>query len=70
MTNLPFLDAKYIKAEKTPLDFSLYDPIPLFRKEFEINEDIKTAKIYVQSPGFATYYLNGKNITKDIFIAI
>ena len=69
MSNHPFIGAKYIKAENAPRAFSLYDPIPLFRKEFEIEDVIESAKIYVQSPGFATYYINGKNITEDIFIS-
>ena len=64
-----FGNAMYIKAQEKPSDFSLYDPIPLFRKEFEISQDIISAEITVQSPGFACYYINGQPITEDIFIS-
>lgn len=64
-----FGNAKYIKSQQSPADFSLYDPAPLFRKVVEIDEDIKEAQIWVQSPGFAEFYINGKRITGDIFIS-
>ena len=64
-----FGNAKYIKSQQSPADFSLYDPLPLFRKEIEINEDIREAYVSVQSPGFAEFYINGKRITDDIFIS-
>lgn len=66
---MPFENAVYIKAQEKPSEFSLYDPIPLFRKEFVVTEEIKSAEIFVQSPGFACYYINGQSITKDIFIS-
>lgn len=64
-----FENAVYIKAQETHSEFSLYDPIPLFRREIEITEKIEKAEIAVQSPGFACYYINGKSITEDIFIS-
>lgn len=64
-----FEHAIYIKADKTPPEYSLYDPIPFFRKEFEIQDEVKDAQIYVQSPGFACFYINGQIITEDIFIS-
>lgn len=63
-----FGEAKYVKAQNSPQTYSLYDPAPFFRKEF-ILSGIKTARIYVQSPGFARYYINGKPITDDLFIS-
>lgn len=33
-----FESAVYIKAQEKPSEFSLYDPIPLFRRELEITE--------------------------------
>ena len=63
-----FGNAKYIKAEEHANDFSLYDPAPCFRKEIVV-ESCKNAKIFVQSPGFAKYYINGCDITEDIFIS-
>ena len=69
MKDSVFSDAVYIKAQKHPSEFSLYDPIPLFRKEFEITGEIERAELAVQSPGFACYYINGRPITEDIFIS-
>ena len=63
-----FGEAKYLKAQNAPQTYSLYDPAPFFRKEFNLR-GIKTARIYVQSPGFAHYYINGKPITDDLFIS-
>ena len=64
-----FNGAKFIKAPYYSKNYSLNDPLPIFRKEFIVNEDIKTAKITVQSPGFAIYYINGNVITNDLFIS-
>ena len=69
MAHYPFYHARYIKAQENPSEYSLYDPIPLFRREFELTDEIQQARIFVQSPGFATYYINGQNITRDIFIS-
>ena len=63
-----FENAKYIKAEENFGPFSLYDPAPIFRKEFNL-ETLGDACIFVQSPGFAQYYINGKNITDELFIS-
>lgn len=64
-----FENAKFVKARTTAADFSLYDPAPLFRKEFTIEETIKKAQISVQAPGFGVFYINGKPITDDLFIS-
>ena len=65
-----FGNARYIKAEKGARPFSLYDPIPFFRREFNVSlSDVKDAKVYVQSPGFAEYFINGKAVTEDKFIS-
>ncbi len=69
MAQHPFYHAKYIKAQEEPSAFSLYDPIPLFRREFTLTQEIREATLFVQSPGFANYYVNGKPITEDIFIS-
>ena len=63
-----FGNAKYVKAEESAAAFSLYDPAPMFRKEFSVKSP-KKARIFVQSPGFARYYINGKDITEDLFIS-
>ena len=41
MPQYPFYEAQYIKAQKTPSEFSLYDPLPLFRIEFTLAEEIR-----------------------------
>ena len=64
-----FGNAIYIKAEQKPDEYSLFDPLPLFRKRFFVDEDVKTSEICVQSPGFARYFINGTEITDDKFIS-
>ena len=64
-----FENAKYIKAQPAPSNFSLYDPLPLFRREFEIDEAVLQATVCLQAPAFAEVYINGQKITKDIFIS-
>ena len=44
------------------------DPAPIFRKEFTVRR-CENVKIFVQSPGFARYYINGRDITEDLFIS-
>ena len=63
-----FGEAKYIKAEERAAEFSFFDPAPLFRKEFTV-ESLTDARIFVQSPGFAKYYINGQDITDELFIS-
>ena len=63
-----FGNAKYIKAEESAAEFSLYDPAPIFRKEF-VPDKLGKAEIFVQSPGFAKFYINGHDITEDLFIS-
>ena len=65
-----FCGAEYIKAANAPAPYSLYDPVPLFRKEFDIDlSKVESAEIVVQSPGFGCYYINGKSVTDDVFIS-
>lgn len=66
---LEFDGAKYIKAVKDAPPFSDYDPIPLFRKVIGIDEPIQRAELLVQSPGFGKFYINGCDVTKDLFIS-
>lgn len=61
--------ASYIKAAEKHSEYTFCDPLPLFRRVFEIDEEVKSAEIFVQSPGFATYYINGEPITDDVFIS-
>ncbi len=65
-----FGDARYIKAISKPQDYSLHDPLPIFRKEFQVDKSLlKTAQIFVQAPGFAEFYINGQCVTEDKFIS-
>ena len=65
-----FGNAKYIKAAEKASDFSLCDPIPFFRREFKVDlSSVGKAEIYVQSPGFAEFFINGEPITADKFIS-
>lgn len=43
------------------------DPMPLFRKSITIENDIKSAKIYLSGLGFFELYLNGVKISDHIF---
>ena len=61
--------AEFIKAEKEPSPYSHYDPAPCFRKEFLWEGDVGKARLFLQSPGFAKVYINGKSITEDLFVS-
>ena len=63
-----FGNAKYLKAEECAREYSLYDPAPVFRREFDLGS-VEGARITVQSPGTAKYYINGQDITEDLFIS-
>lgn len=64
-----FDGAKFIKATEEIAGLSFYDPIPRFRKEILINEPVVSAELLVQSPGFGKFYINGQDVTEDIFIS-
>lgn len=68
MDNKVFENAKYIKAEKSPRDFNACDPAPVFRKEFTL-DSFGEGQIYIQSPGFARVFINGYDVTDDLFIS-
>lgn len=42
---------------------------PMFRKTFSIDHDFSRAVLHVCGLGFGYYYLNGKCVTEDLFIA-
>lgn len=65
-----FGNAKYIKAQSQANSFSLHDPLPFFRREFTVNKNgINNAQLFVQAPGFAEFFINGKPVTEDKFIS-
>ncbi|MBQ2756916.1 MAG: family 78 glycoside hydrolase catalytic domain, partial [Clostridia bacterium] len=61
--------AKFIKATDKAPDFSYHDPLPLFRREFTVEEPVAHAELLVQAPGFGKLYINGRDVTDDIFIS-
>ena len=60
---------KYIKAQNLPSPYSLYDPAPMFRKTFNISEEIIGGIIGIQCPCFGRFYINGRPITEDLFLS-
>ena len=64
-----FNGAFYVKAQREPSEYSLFDPLPLFRKKFCVDGDVECGEIFVQSPGFARCFINGVEITDDRFIS-
>ena len=41
---------------------------PLFRKKFNINNDVKDVKVYVTGLGYFEFYLNGKKVGDDVLV--
>ncbi|MBQ9778715.1 MAG: family 78 glycoside hydrolase catalytic domain [Clostridia bacterium] len=64
-----FGGAVYVKASAEAPAFSYTDPLPFFRKEFLVGQTFERAELCVQAPGFAKLFLNGKDVTEDIFIS-
>ena len=48
-------------------DSTVYEPCPLFRKEFTLKKQIKRATLYASAPGLYKAYLNGKPVTNAMF---
>jgi alpha-L-rhamnosidase len=55
--------AKWIEMEGDTLRYS---PSPHFRKEFRLEKNIATARIYVTSHGFYELHLNGKKVGDQV----
>lgn len=43
------------------------NPCPYLRKSFVINKDIKNARLYITAKGLYISYINGKNVTENLF---
>jgi alpha-L-rhamnosidase len=41
-------------------------PVPVFRKEFEVNSKVKKARLYVTALGFQKTYINGKPVNNRV----
>jgi len=50
-------------------EYSTYDPALMFRKKFNVPGGFESATLSVCGLGYGYYYLNGKPVTKDLFIA-
>lgn len=63
------VDAQWIAVQEDlpKVDSLLYDehPAPIFRKEFSIKRDIRSAKLYITSAGYYRASLNGERIGKN-----
>ena len=58
---------KFIKATNEYTTKENLVPAPYIRKEFDLDFDACSARIYVCTPGFYDLYVNGKKITKNPF---
>lgn len=59
--------AKWIEPEKE-VDPKAYKPAPYLRNEFNVDKDIKAARLYITAHGLYEAYLNGKRIGEEIFM--
>ena len=66
LLNVADWNAKWIEADIKE-DTNSYEPCPMFRKEFEINKQIKSARAYVTSHGIYEFHINGKKVGDQLF---
>lgn len=62
-----FENIHFIKAE--PAFSKKASTAPMFRKTFEINEEIGSAVLSAAGLGYGYYWINGKKVTEDLFTA-
>ncbi len=64
--NTPFQHATWIgEREAAPIPDSLMygdHPAPLFRKDFTVNKDLLSAKLYITAAGYYRAFINGEDI--------
>ena len=65
MQNTPFIKA----TNKFKKEYSVVEPAPRFRRKFSVCKGLEKATLSVCGLGFGEYYLNGKLVTEDKFIA-
>ncbi len=58
------MNKHFIKATEKFCTLEEHVPAPLFRKNFTIEGDVKTASLSICAPGFYRLYINGTDITK------
>ena len=52
------------EAPETEAEMYLDIPVPLFRKEFMVNKEIRSARLYISGLGYYEAYLNGRKVEK------
>jgi alpha-L-rhamnosidase len=55
---------RYAMIRGAKADF--LEPLPLLRKSFPINKQVKQARLYIAAPGFHETYINGKKVGNDV----
>ncbi len=55
-----------IKAPENEADMYKDIPAPLFRKDFSLEKNVKTARLYIAGLGYFEAYVNGKKTGKDV----
>lgn len=50
-------------------EFKTESPAPIFRRHFEVKENLVSAKLSIAALGFANVYLNGRKVTNDLFLS-
>ncbi len=46
----------------------IFQPAPLFRKDFSVSKEISSAKIYISGLGYFELYLNGEKVGDDVLV--
>ncbi len=65
-----FSKAKFIEHPSAfAPEHKIYDPAPFFKKSFNIASKPKTAELKFCALGLGVIYINGKPITKDLFLS-
>ena len=59
---------KFIKPN-IPFNPKRTDYAPMFRKKFKVEQKVENAYLYVCGLGVGHYYLNGKRVSEDKFVA-
>lgn len=66
LQNINDWKANWIEAEIKE-EILKNEPCPIFRKEFNVNKKIKSARAYVTSHGIYEFHINGKKIGDQLF---
>lgn len=55
---------KYIRKSEKIADYGAELPAPLFRREFSVEKELKSANILISGLGFYRLFINGRDITR------